>query len=65
MRGDHLHYDYRRMIGTLVKCDMDDCLYCENGECMRTEIYLSDDHVCDGGCDEGWLVAKEGDQDDS
>lgn len=47
-----------RHIGTIVKCNMDDCLYCENGECMRTEIYLSDDHVCDGGCDDGWEVAN-------
>ena len=43
----------------IVSCDLDRCRYNHAGECTAEEIYLSADHICDGGCDDGWNIEEE------
>lgn len=45
----------------IVSCDLDRCRYNHVGTCTAEEIYLSADHICDGGCDDGWIIAEEDD----
>lgn len=49
---------------TKVNCWLDDCKYCEDGVCTAEEIELYDNHVCDGGCDDGWLMEESEEEDD-
>ena len=46
---------------TKVNCWLDDCKCCKDGVCTAEEIELYDDHVCDGGCDDGWLMERRAD----
>lgn len=42
-----------------VECDLERCKHNRNGECTAVTIYLSDDHACNGGCDDGWEFGGE------
>ena len=42
-----------------VICNVERCKNNQDGECKAEEIYLSDDHFCTGGCDDGWEMEKE------
>lgn len=44
---------------TVVTCDVDKCKHNDNGLCKSESIYLSEDHDCDGGCDDGWVFDEE------
>ena len=50
----------RRM--PIVSCDLDRCRYNHVGTCTAEEIYLSADHICDGGCDDGWDIEEESEE---
>ena len=45
--------------GTVVTCGIDKCKHNDDGLCKAESIYLSEDHACDGGCDDGWDIDKE------
>ena len=47
---------------TKVICWQEDCHFNKDGFCAREKIELYDEHSCDGGCDDGWLM--EGSTDD-
>ena len=44
-----------------VNCLLTECIWNKDCVCQRDEITLSDDHYCDGGCDEGWEMEREDD----
>ena len=46
---------------TNVICFMENCIYCKEEVCTRDEITIYEDHVCDGGCDDGWDVEEDTD----
>lgn len=39
---------------TTVGCGLETCIYNKDGICTKEMIYLSEDHYCIGGCDDGW-----------
>lgn len=46
-----------------VNCFLETCVYNLNCECTNTEITLDEDHVCFGGCDDGWgFIAEDEDE---
>lgn len=45
--------------GTVVTCGIDKCKHNDDGLCKAESIYLSEDHACDGGCDDGWVFDEE------
>ena len=41
----------------IVNCYLIQCKYCSDDLiCTQQEITLNEFHVCDGGCDEGWMM---------
>lgn len=44
---------------TTVMCGIDKCKNNVDGLCIGKYIYLSEDHSCDGGCDVGWDIDEE------
>lgn len=52
--------------GTKVTCFLDDCFFCDGENiCQRGDITLDEEHSCCGGCDDGWSLPDEGDEDDA
>lgn len=49
--------------GTVVNCLLDKCEYNRDCFCTREEITLSEEHYCIGGCDDGWKIKEEDDED--
>lgn len=49
--------------GTVVNCLLDKCDYNQDCICTREEITLSEEHYCVGGCDDGWKIKEEDDED--
>lgn len=47
------------MSKTRVNCYLTDCLKNEDCICTAEEITLEEEHMCDGGCDEGWKMPRE------
>jgi hypothetical protein len=45
-----------------VECDIENCEYNKDGECVADVISLLADHVCDGGCDDGWNIEEESEE---
>ena len=45
--------------GTVVTCGIDKCKHNDDGLCKAESIYLSEDHDCDGGCDDGWVFDEK------
>lgn len=45
--------------GTVVTCGINKCKHNDDGLCKAESIYLSEDHDCDGGCDDGWDIDEE------
>ena len=41
-----------------VECDIENCKNNRDGECVADKISLWADHVCDGGCDQGWVIPE-------
>jgi hypothetical protein len=41
-----------------VECDIENCKHNRDGECVADVISLWADHVCDGGCDQGWKITE-------
>lgn len=51
---------------TNVICYMEDCAYCrEDCVCTKDEITLDSEHLCDGGCDDGWEVKDKAEDTDN
>lgn len=48
---------------TTVFCLLDKCDYNQNCICTREEITLGEEHSCVGGCDDGWKIKEEDDED--
>lgn len=48
--------------GTVVTCGIDKCKHNDDGLCKAESIYLSEDHACDGGCDDGWAFDEKGEE---
>lgn len=44
---------------TTVMCGIDKCKNNVDGLCIAKYIYLSEDHSCDGGCDDGWVFDEK------
>ena len=40
------------------ECDIENCKHNRDGECVADVISLWADHVCDGGCDQGWEITE-------
>jgi hypothetical protein len=49
---------------TEVNCDLSVCLLNKDGVCTAKTIWLDEDHMCCGGCDEGWVFAETEDEED-
>jgi len=49
---------------TKINCFLDKCIYCKDYVCTKDEITLDEEHMCYGGCDEGWAFQKDPDEDD-
>lgn len=47
---------------TKVICWQEHCHYNKNGICAAEKIELYDEHDCDGGCDDGWLMGRRADE---
>lgn len=39
-----------------MHCGIEICNYNQDGICTASEITLSENHYCDGGCDDGWDI---------
>lgn len=48
---------------TKVNCFVEECNFCKDYVCTNTEITLNDEHSCYGGCDNGWDIPEEEDED--
>lgn len=48
---------------TKVNCFLDICEYNQNHICTKDEITLDKEHSCTGGCDYGWEIKDEDDED--
>ena len=48
---------------TMVNCLLDKCEYNRDCFCTREEITLDKEHSCTGGCDDGWEIKDEDDED--
>lgn len=56
--------DTKQQRGTVVTCGIDKCKHNDDGLCKAESIYLSEDHDCDGGCDDGWVFDERSEQDE-
>lgn len=56
---DETENDTKQQRGTVVTCGIDKCKHNDDGLCKAESIYLSEDHDCDGGCDDGWDIDEE------
>lgn len=45
--------------GTIVNCGLEECEHCRDGICTTDEISLDEEHCCNGGCDYGWKMKDE------
>ena len=52
---------YGKSKHTKVTCMLENCKFCdsENQICTNEKIYLADDHYCIGGCDDGWEIDEQ------
>jgi hypothetical protein len=49
---------------TLVECYLEECEFCKDNYCTASDIVLNAEHDCDGGCDYGWSIPEEEDDDE-
>ena len=49
---------------TKVNCFLEECIFNKDCECTRDEITLDEDHMCIGGCDDGWVFEEEEEEED-
>ena len=49
---------------TEVNCFLEECVHNKNNICTKDVIYLEDEHSCEGGCDEGWDIPEEEEEDE-
>jgi len=46
---------------TLVECYLEECEFCKDNYCIASDIVLNAEHDCNGGCDYGWSIPEEED----
>lgn len=44
---------------TKVTCFLEECIHNKNQICGRDSIILDKEHDCEGGCDYGWSIPEE------
>jgi len=44
---------------TLVECHFEECELCKDNYCTASDITLNAEHVRDGGCDYGYRISEE------
>ena len=63
LKGERGRGNKKNERGTVVNCLLDKCDYNQDCICTREEITLSEEHYCVGGCDDGWKIKEEDDED--
>lgn len=49
---------------TKVTCYLEECVHNKDCICTKDEITLDSEHYCVGGCDDGWEIPEEEEDDD-
>ena len=44
---------------TEVFCFLDKCIHNKDNICTKDAIVLDEEHSCEGGCDDGWDIPEE------
>lgn len=49
---------------TKVNCYLEECVHNKDCVCTKDAIELDSEHYCIGGCDVGWEIPEEEEDDD-